>query len=435
MSVVLSNSEVGPCRRELKIEVPAPAVDAEWQRVLSEYKKKVRIPGFRPGKAPTELLERRYRGEIENEVADRLVPRYWRQAQAETNLEPLLTPRVSALELVSGQPLTFVATVEVKPAIELRNVRDFELPPHETEPTTDEITSYLDELRRARAPWVAADREGVKGDLVVGEMVELTTGADGETVAGEARPVQFEIGHPRVWESLSLAATGAKAGREVEFVHRHEGGDAEHAHEHRHRLRVDEIREQQLPALDDDLARQLGAESLEQMHKEVEARLRMAKGDSSRRRRESAVVGQLIERHPMALPEWVVEEEVRGLLYDYAETLARQGVDVEHANLDWEALGRDFKPQAERQVHARLLLDAVAEQEGIKVPESEFESTISLLARSQGKAPLALRRELDEAGKLASLRAQMRRQRVLRVLLGEPESQGDDAVTLEASQP
>src|SRR4051812_3090857 len=145
MSVVLSLEDVGPCRKQIKVEVPAPAVEAETQRVVRDYGQKVRLPGFRQGKVPSELVRRRFAKEIEEEVKERLLPRYWKQAQAESALEPLLPPEVNGVsDPAPGEPLTFVATVETRPQIELRNIDSFDLPDPEVDPGTMEIEETID---------------------------------------------------------------------------------------------------------------------------------------------------------------------------------------------------------------------------------------------------------------------------------------------------
>ncbi len=420
MSVILSNAEVGPCRREIKIEVPAPAVEAESERVLASLRQKVNVPGFRRGKVPPHVVRLRYKDDIRQETLERLVPRYWHQAEAEAGLEPLLAPKISQVEQEPGAALTFVATVEVRPEIDLRNTTDFALPPVEIEPSREEVERALDDLRRAQGEWKAVDRAAARGDMVEGEIIDLAIHSHGDEPAPPAapRPATFEIGNPRVWEELSMAATGERAGREVEFSRKHEGGEGG-SHEHKYRLKIHGIKEIELAPLDDALATKLGLESLEKLRTEIEARLRHAKGLDNRRRREQALLDQLRERHPMPLPEWVVDNEVQVVLTEYAEELARQGIDIERAPIDWAGIAEQARPQAERRVHSRLMLDAVAKAQSIKVSEQDFEATLAALARSQGRPAGLVRRELDEAGKLAPLRAQMRRERTIRHLLGE----------------
>ncbi len=435
MSVIVSNVEVGPCRREVKIEVPAPAVEAESQRVLGEIAKRVQLPGFRRGKVPQHLVQQRYREDLEHELLERLVPRYWRQAEAEAGLDPLLPPRVGQVEHGADSGLTFVATVEVRPEIELRNVADFALPPVEGEPSREEVAKAIDDLRRAQAKLVPVDRPASRGDFVEGQLTEIS--ADGELNGSEPRPARFEVGHSQVWEELSLAVTGVAAGREVELTRTHPGavhGEADAAgehgegahqaahHEHRYRFRLDTVQEPELPALDDELAKAVGFDEVGKLTAEIESRLRSAKVADSRRRRERALLDQLVERHPIPLPEWVLENEIKLLLSEYAEELARQGVDVERAAIDWSQLAEEARPQATRRVHSRLLLDAVAEAKAIRVGEDELEATLAALARMQGRSAPVVRRELDEAGKLGPLRAQLRRERTIRSLLGESDA-------------
>ena len=166
MSVVSSIESVGPCRKRLHIEVPAPAVDAETERVVREYGRKVRLPGFRTGKVPAAVVQQRFKAEIEREVLDRLVPRYWKQAQAESSLDPLLPPSVDDVVLKSGEPLVFVATVEVRPPIQLGDITNFNLPPTETDPTPAEIDDALTSLQTRVAEWVDVSRPVARGDRV-----------------------------------------------------------------------------------------------------------------------------------------------------------------------------------------------------------------------------------------------------------------------------
>src|SRR5947209_19428015 len=252
MSVVVSVEDVGPCKKQLKVEVPAPAVEAETQRVVREYGQRVRIPGFRKGKVPAELVRRRFQKDIEKEVVERLLPRYWHQAQEESAIDPLLPPEVEEVEdLAPGAPLTFVASVETRPQIELRNVREFELPDPSVDPGTMEIDDTLDDLRKQLSRWVPVERPAARGDLVAGDIVELSAA---EGAAGrEPQHVQVEVGDPRVWEELSLALSGLVAGQEATFTHR-DAPDAENAPERRFRVTVESVQERELPPLDDELA-------------------------------------------------------------------------------------------------------------------------------------------------------------------------------------
>jgi trigger factor len=431
MSVVVSLQDVGPCRKQLTVEVPAPAVEAEEQRVVKEYGARARIPGFRAGKVPARLVRQRFAEEIEREVVERLLPRYWRQAQAEASIDPLMPPEVDEVkERQPGEPLTFVATVETRPQIELRNTRDFDLPNPPAEPGEMEIDDAVEDLRKRIADWVPAERAAARGDLVNAELTRLS-GAHGEEAAGEpqADTVSIEVGDERVWEELTLALSGLAAGQETTFTRRHEHpaeeeGAAPVVHEEKFRVRVQSVQERDLPALDDDFATKISPEfkTLAELREAIARRLRQNKAEQRREQRERALLDQLRERHPLELPQGVVRREMESLVNDYAQSLAQRGVDVENIQMDWNRVANDMMPLAERRVHSRLLLDAIADAESLQVGEEEFERALALLARAQNTSTPQLRRALDEDGRLASFRSQLRRDKTIRHLLGEDTS-------------
>lgn len=424
MSVVVSQLDIGPCRKQLTIEVPAPAVEAETERVIQDMGTRVRIPGFRKGKVPKDLVRRRFAKDIEEEVKERLLPRYWRQAQAETSIDPLLPPQVDEVaDLAPGAPLTFTATVEVRPQVELRNIRDFDLPDPQVEPGTLEVDETIEGFRRQAAEWIPVDRPASRGDRV---SLEVTALASEEHPEERTDPVQIEVGDPNVWEELTLAVSGLTVGQETAFTRRHEhpaheeGGQPE-VHEQKFQARLTAIEERDLPALDDAFVAKVAPDlgTVDAFKDAVVRQLRQNRTEQRREERHKALLDQLRERHPLELPQGVVRQEVETLVRDYAEGLARRGVDVEKAAMDWGRIGDEMVPLAERRVHARLLLDAISEAESVQVTEEEFEATLAALARAQGASTPALRRALDEDGRLATLRSQLRREKTIRHLLGE----------------
>lgn len=437
MSVVVSQQDVGPCRKQLTVEVPAPAVEAETLRVLREFGNRVKIPGFRQGKVPADLVRRRFAKDIEQEVKDRLLPRYWRQAQAEASLEPLLPPEVGEVtELKPGEPLTFVATVETRPAIELRNIRDFDLPDPPVEAGTLEVDEAVDSLRRQVAPWVPVDRPAARGDLA---SLEITTLASPEHPEDKTHNVSIEVGDPAVWEELSLAVSGLAAGQEASFERKHEhpaegaadSGEPPVVHEQRFRVQVTAVSERDLPPADDALAAKVSdLTTLDELREAIRRQIADRKAADRRERRQRALLDQLRERHPLELPQGVVRREVQSLVQDYAEGLVRRGADLERAGVDWNRVAEDMAPLAERRVHARLLLDAIADAESIAVTEEEFERTLAAIARAQNTSTPALRRALDDDGRLAGLRQQMRREKTIGRLLGDAADDAADPAGL-----
>ncbi len=414
MSVVVSIEDVGPCRKQLTIEVPPPAVEAETRRIVGEFRQRARVPGFRKGKVPAELVRQRYEREIDQEVVDRLVPRYWHQAEAEGELDVLMPPRVEQVDHDPGVSLKFTATVEVRPNVEIGELGDVELPEAETEPDENEIEEAIEDLRRRVAEWVPAARAAARGDRLRGSLVLL----DDEEESPTEQPVDFEVGDEHVWEELSLAAVGAQPGGSLEFDRR----EAPEAPQRRYRLTVEAVEERELPELDDELAGKLGEfDSLEALREAVAGQLRAGKSQERRLARERALLDEMRRRHPLALPDGVVQQEVESMLRTYADEMARRGIDLEKADFDWQALAERQRPNAEQRVHARLLLDAAAKQQGTLVDEHEFEQVLAQLARSEGRTTSAVRQALDRSGRLGELRDRLRREKLLRRLLGEDE--------------
>jgi trigger factor len=425
VSVVLSIEDAGPCRKQLKVEVPAPVVKAETQRVVEEFQRSARLPGFRKGKVPSGLIKSKYQEDIEREVVERLLPRFWRQAEAEKELDPLLPPNVDEVNFQAGEALTFLASVEVRPEIELGDIETFDLPDMEVEPTPEDLERAIEDMRRAVAEWVDTDRAAAQGDLVVGKLVHLADGEKDEETAPEPQEVRFEVGDQQVWAELSLEVTGKAAGQSGEFERRQ--GEGDEAETQRFKITLEAVKERDLPEMNDELAAKVGKfETVAELEEDVRLRLQRAKKMDRDQKRERALLDQLSERHPLELPTGVVDQEIEGMLREYAQSLSGSGVDLETAGMDWQALADQVRPQAERRVHARLLLDAVAKHTGADVDEDEFERTLAVIARTQKTSTTSIRQELDRTGRLAGLREQMRREKALKSLLGEKPDNGQE---------
>ena len=427
MSVVVGYEETGPCEKKLTIEVPQPAVEAETGRVLREFAKSIRIPGFRKGKVPPKMLRRRFGAEIDEEVQQRLIPRYWKQAEAEKSLDPLLPPTVESVEMESGQPMTFVALVDTRPAIEIGELAEFDLPELETEPTEAEVDEAVDDLRRRVARWTVVDRPAARGDRVTGRAVALdvpSEDAESEEEADDDQtpgsPIDMELGADGVDEELTLALSGLTAGQSAPYTRRPpEGAEAESP---RFRLEVENVYERELPELDEDFVGAVSDfDTVDELREAISDSLRRQKEQEGTRARETALLDQLRERFPLPLPERVVEDQVQSLLGEFAEDLQNRGVDLESAPVDWERIRQDMRSTAELRVHARLLLDAVAEAQELKLDEQEFERFLGNLARARGQSAIALRHELAENGRLGSLRGELLRRQTVRHLLGDED--------------
>ncbi|MDA8020096.1 MAG: trigger factor [Thermoanaerobaculia bacterium] len=443
MSVVTQIEEAGPSRLKVTIEVPAPAVEAELGRVVKDFRGQVNIPGFRKGKVPVSVIRRRFKKEVESEVAERLLPRYWRQAEAEKDLDPLLPPTVEELKMEEGEPMTVVAVVETRPEIVLGDIENFDLPEENTDATEPEIDEALADLRKSLADWEKVDRSAAQGDMVWGTAVRTVTsepaveeGDESESAeegGPQERPIHVEIGAENVDEELSLALTGKRAGQSVLFETAE--GPEEAREEVRYDIEVIEVKEQKLPELDDELASKLGDfDSLEKLREALTGNISARKAQDLRHRRRKALLEQLRQRHPLTPPEGVVQQETERMMREMLEHMASQGADLERANLNLAEIAEGLRPQAEMRVHDRLVLDAVAKEQTLRLDESRFEEVLTAIAQEQGTNSLAVRQRLAEDGRLETLRSQLRRDQTVAHLLGEDDDDEESAVAADGEE-
>jgi trigger factor len=439
MSVVVAVEDTGVCRKQLTIEVPPEEVEAATRRAVGRYARSARIPGFRPGKVPPRVVRQRFRDDIDRDVVEGLVPEYWERAREEQGIDPLGQPRLTDVGAVAaGEPLRFVAEVEVRPPVELGDLGGFELPDPPGEPADEEVEEAIEELRRRAGAWRDVERPAARGDLAAlrireerpaGEPAAEAAAAEGgeegsvggsETAvpaAADWQEVDVEVGDPRVWEELSLAVTGVTAGQRTRFTRRPEEGSQDDPKSFE--VEVTAVREREPAPLDDDFAKKVGDfADVAALRHAVVADLTRGKRQERDQKRREAVMEQLRLRYPVALPQGVVDGEIERMAHDFAHDLARRGIDPKEAQVDWDRLAGELRGPAERRVHERLLLDAVAEKEGISAAAEEVEGLVAAIAKAEG-APVERVREA--LGGPAGIAARLRRDKAVRHLLGDTD--------------
>lgn len=442
MSVVVAVEDTGVCRKQLTIEVPPEEVEAATRRAVGRYARSARIPGFRPGKVPPRVVRQRFRDDIDRDVVEGLVPEYWERAREEQGIDPLGQPRLTDVGAVAaGEPLRFVAEVEVRPPVELGDLGGFELPDPPAEPADEEVEEAIEELRRRAGAWQDVERPAARGDLAAlrireerpagepaavdaaaedgeeGSAGDETGGEEAAAPAADWQEVDVEVGDPRVWEELSLAVTGVTAGQRTRFTRRPDEGSE--AAPKSFEVEVTGVREREPAPLDDDFAKKVGDfADVAALRHAVVADLTRGKRQERDQKRREAVMEQLRLRYPVALPQGVVDGEIERMAHDFAHDLARRGIDPKEAQVDWDRLAGELRGPAERRVHERLLLDAVAEKEGITAAAEEVEGLVVAIAQSEG-APVERVREA--LGGPAGIAARLRRDKAVRHLLGDTD--------------
>ncbi len=419
--------------REINVEVDADTVSKAFRGVVKKYQKLARIPGFRVGKVPETVIKSRFAKEVRQEVLEELVSERFRQAIVEQKLAPVSQPQLTNLMLVDGQPLKFTALFEVKPEINVTGYDAIQVAKPETELTEAEYASELARMmdQHGTVEPVEENRPLVDGDWAEiefkGEIQELAQ-VVGEENADKPKPepitgedVLIEVGGANTLEAFNSALRGAKPGQEMTFevTYPAEFGEQRLAGQTvKYDLKVKAIKRKVYPEKNDEFAAELGNYS---SWAEFEEKLReMAAGrkkDALENQAKDRMVEQFIQHFQFPVPETFVQQQIDARLERGLRALAQQGMTPEDMRkMDFGRLRAAQRDQAVNEVKASLILDQLAEQEGIAVSEDELEREL-FMASLQSREPIdALRKRMTEDGSIERMREQMLREKTGTVL-------------------
>ena len=410
----LEMTELGPVKRALKIEVPEDAVKSEYKKVYAELKRQVRIPGFRPGKAPLDLLQKRYGKMVGQDVVQRLVPDYYQRAVKESGVVPVVVdiPPLDRMKVEPDTAFTFTATVEIKPSIKLGDYR----PPNpislKKDPRTvtdDQIDKALQTLREQQAQ-VDAVSEGTSLQDGLYAVLTMEGFVDNQSVEGSQKNGHLhQIGSntPILGVEIDTHLVGKSAGDTVEIPQPYPANhpDANLAGKTMVlKVTIDAVKEQKLPDLDDEFAKDCGDyESLEQLKTAVTTQLENVLKQDLEEGYKDQVIERLLQMHHFDIPEVLIERELQTLVRQKlmkGQRHSHRKDDLEEPlRLQEEAkrLQQEEHPEAKRRVKLSLILDAISEKEGIQVSDEEVQAEIQKLAGSL-KLPAEEIQRMVEAG-------------------------------------
>ena len=376
---------------KVRVEVPKEKVEERYQALLREVAKRVKIPGFRPGKAPLKVVEARIgREELLSDLKERLVEETYPLAVRELGLLPVAA-RVVEEELSEGEGFRYVAEVENYPEVKLPDWRSFDLQVEPEGVTEEMVDKALEELRHRYAELVPVDREAQEKDHV---FVRTEEGAE--------FPLDLSKALPHVREAL----LGKRAGEVVMVPVLNEKGEKVREV----RTEILEVKTLELPELDEEFAKTLEAESLEELREKVRESLKRQAEARYQEARERAFLEKLAEGLEAEIPPSMLEAEERHLLEHLAEDLARQGIPLEaylkalEEKGEFEKFREELRQEALKRVKRSLAKERLAEELKPEVSEEEWQAYLQAVARSYGISLQELRREFGERG-LARLRA------------------------------
>jgi len=416
-----STEETNPCRRELSIEIPADVVKAETDNLVSRYQKLANIPGFRKGKVPGTIVRQRFAEEIKSDVVDALVPRYFRDEAKKQNLSPVSQPRVTDLHLHDGEPLRFKASFEVMPDFQVAPYEDIRVTTLDTNVTDEEVETSLNNLRDQQATFTPVEEERPlqDGDFAVAGFKGTPKETDADSKPVEVDEIMVEIGGENTIPEFTENLRGAKPGDQKTFDVKYADDFAEKRLAGKtltYEVTVKGIKTRTVPELSDEFAKELSGDfnTIDELRTRLRENMQAERQHEAEHQGKDKVVEELVQRNDFPVPDALVNDQIDLRLERGLRALAAQGMRTEDMKgMDFERLRAGQRDAALREVKAALILDRIADQEKIEVPDEEIEHELEALA-TQSKQPLEqVRTRLTENGGLDRIRHRIRNEKTL----------------------
>lgn len=392
---------------KLTIEVTAEELDKAIEGAYQKNKNKISIPGFRKGKAPRKMIEQMYGKEVFYEdAANALIPEAYDKALEECTEEIVSSPKIEVTQIEAGKPFIFTAEVALKPEVTLGKYKGVKVDKAEVEVTDAEVDAEIDRERESNARTITIEDRAVKdGDMTVIDFEGFVDGVAFEGGKGENYPLT--IGSGAFIPGFEEALIGAKLNEEtdvnVTFPEDYQASELA-GKPAVFKCTVKEIKEKQLPELDDEFASEVSEfDTLAEYKEDVKKKLAQKKETEAKNAKEDAVIDAIIEDSQMEIPDAMLETQQRQMVEDFAQRMQAQGLSMEQymqfTGLTPAALMEQVKPQALKRIQSRLVLEAVVAAEKMEASEEEFEEEVKVMAETYQMEADKVKELLGENGK------------------------------------
>jgi len=406
------------CKHEFEITVPVEQIQAETERIVNKIQKSARLPGFRPGKVPANLIRTKFQTEIRQDVLESLLPKAFRAKAEEDQLDIVGTPNVTDVHFHEGEPLRFKAEFEVAPTIELKEFRDLPVE-YDEKPVTDEaIAERIESIRNQKAEFVNEDpRPLADGDYAVVSLKSIG-GIEGPPI--ENNEMVLHLGDAETMPEFTENLRGMSPEEEKDF-------DVTYPEDYaqdkiagktvKFRVTVKAVRRKELPELNDEFARDLGDyQNLEELREAIRKAIAGEHQYSAVQEAKGKLVDALVDGHEFPVPEAYIERQIKAQVEGYLREIAGRGVDPNTLKLDWEKIKETQRDKATRDVKASLLLEKVADTESIHTTNEEVDREIQRFARQEREPAAAVRMKFEKDGTLGRIAARIRTEKTLNFL-------------------
>jgi trigger factor len=415
--------DLDPTRKKLHVEIPAQRVQAELDKKYSDLAKQVRIKGFRPGKVPRQILKSYYGKNIENEVSHQFVQDTYPEALKQAQLKPLAEAELEDVRFEDSGTLVYDATVEVRPPFSVADYRGMELQRRAVEINDEQLQQELELVRdrHAQLKTPESDRPIREKDFAV---VDLTPFLEGKVFdKGKAVDYMLEVGKKSLHPDFDEHLLGHKAGEVLGFDldYPDNSPTIEVAGKRVHmEVVIKEVKEKILPDLDDDFAKEVGDfDNLEALRGDIRNRLEKRENSKLEMEMREVILGRLMEKAPLELPQKALEREVDQLLDQFRYQFQSQGLKVDPGAFNTPEIRGEYRAQAEKNLRSRLILEQIAEQEQMSLGEDELEELYREAGRLLRKDLQSVRTEYADSPLLDQLKQNRLHEKVWKLLIEE----------------
>ena len=403
-------------RKSLAFEIEPELVEREIEDRAKHYAKSVKIPGFRPGKIPVEVIKKRFRGQVMEDVVEKLVNKVVYDEIEGRGLRPLTAPKVEDLKIEENQPLTFRAVFETLPFIELPEYRGLEVTTRTARIPEEDVDKEIERLREGSARYDPVEGRPLRdGDHAV---VDVDYTRDDGTKKHDEN-VLVEVGADSNHADLNAALVGMSPGdrKTVKIAYDADAAEGLAGRTVEYALELKGVKAKVVPAADDEFAKDLGEfGSLAELRDRLRQQMTAAEERRIDRETREKLVEALIAKANFEVPDALVERHMLARTRGAAENLAMQGLDPRKANIDWKQFHEGQREAAVRGAKADILLDEIARREGIAIGDAEVDAEITRLAERMGRPREKVRLAMEKEGELAALKARLREERTLDLL-------------------
>jgi trigger factor len=406
------------CRHSLEIAIPADEVQSETSRVMENVRKRAKLPGFRPGKAPQSLIRQHFGQDIRQQVVENLIPKALQKKLDAENLNVVGRPDIKDLHFHDGEEMHFKAEFEVVPEIELGDYKDIEVPYQDPEISEEDVNKRLGEIADSKAQYVNVDpRPLADGDFAV-VALESVGGVEGEPVKQDE--MVLEIAGADTFEAFTVNLRGLSPGDEKDFevAYPEDYGAKRLAGKTiQFHATVKGLRRKELPELNDEFAQELGDyRTLDEVKDAIRKAIQAQRQHEAQNEAKNKIVDALVDKHTFPVPDVFVDRQIENRVEQSLRTMAEQGIDPRSIKLDWDKVKESQKEKAVREVKASMILSRISERESIHATREEVDREVERIAKQNREPVAAAQMRLEKDGTLGRIANHIQTEKTLSFL-------------------